>query len=98
MAGLIYQLSWQLSMRKFFAQFRNSPDVFIHLMAYRSSSLRIELDVRNIYMVTNYTSVNQRRLEDKLIEERHQDRCAQDQFCAQVLAQLENFQLYGCET
>ncbi len=103
MAGLIYQLPWQLSLRKsyhikFFDQFRTSLDVFPNLMAYRSSSLRIELDVRNIYMVTNETSVDQQRLEDKLIEERDQDRRAQDQFCAQVLAQLENFQLHRRET
>ncbi len=103
MAGLICQLPWQLSPRKsypikFFDQFRTSHDVFPHLMACRSSSLRVELDVRNIYMVTHETSINQQRLEDKLIEERDQDRRAQDQFCAQVLAQLENFQLHRRET
>ena len=103
MAGLIYQLPWQLSLRKsypikFFDQFRTSLAVFPHLMVYRSSSLRIELDVRNIYMVTNETSINQQRLEHKLTEERDQDRRAQDHFCAQVLAQLEDLQLHRRET
>ena len=67
-------------------------------MIYRSSSLRIELDVRNIYMVTNETSINHQRLEDKLSRERDQDRRTQDQFCTQVLAQLEDFQLHRRET
>lgn len=49
-------------------------------------------------MVTNETNVNQQRLEDKLIEERDHDRRAQDQFCAQVLTQLENFQVHQRET
>ena len=67
-------------------------------MAYRLISLRAELSVQDIFVVANKTSINQQRLEDRLSEERGQDRRIQDQFCAQVLTQLENIQLQSGET
>ena len=66
-------------------------------MTYRSSSLRVELDVRDIFLVAKETEQNQQRLVDELAERRDQDRLVQDRFYAQVLAQLENFQLHQRE-
>lgn len=66
-------------------------------MANRSSSLRIELDVREIFLVTNETSLNQQRLKDRFDSEHEQDRLGQDGFCAQILAHLENLQLHRRE-
>jgi len=68
------------------------------LKAYRSSSLRVELDVRDIFLITNKAIGNQQRLEDRLAQERDQDRLTQDQFRAQILAQLKDFQLHRRET
>ena len=67
-------------------------------MAYRSSSLRIELDVREIVLVTNETSINQQRVKDISNAEHDQDRLGQDRFCAPLLAHLENLQLHRRET
>ena len=67
-------------------------------MAYRSSSLRIELDVRDIFWVTKETKLNQQRLEDGITGRLDRERLAQDQFSAQVLAQLENIQIHRRET
>ena len=72
--------------------------MFPRLMEYRSSSLRVELDVREVFKVTNETNINHQRLENRLTEERDQNRQAQDQFSAQVLAQLENLQLHRRKT
>ena len=48
-------------------------------------------------MVTKQTSIDQQRLIDRFNGEPHQDPLSQDQFCAQVLAQLEGFQLHRRE-
>ena len=102
-----FQLPWQLSLRKIhplksilkrFSQAQSSIGCFSHLMTYRSSSLRIELYIRDIFLVAEETKQNQQRLEDKIAERRDQDRLVQDQFYAQVLAQLENYQLHHRET
>ena len=66
-------------------------------MVCRSSSLRIELDIRDIFLVTNETKLNQQRLEDGITERLDRERLNQDQFCAQVLAQFENVQLHRRE-
>ena len=66
-------------------------------MVYRSSSLRIELDLREIFLVTNETKLKQQRLEDGIHERLDRDRLAQDEFCAQVLAQFGNTQLHRRE-
>ena len=106
-ADLSYQLPWQLSLRKThplksilkrFSQCQSSVSCFSHLMKYRSSSLRVELDVRDIFLVAKEAEQNQQRLEDQLAERRDQDRVVQDQFYAQVLAQLENYQLHQRES
>ena len=68
------------------------------LMAYRSSSLRIELDVREIFLVTNETNMNQFRLKDRFDGEHDQDRLGKEQFCAQIVAQLENLLLHRRQT
>ena len=67
-------------------------------MAYRSSSLRIELDVREIFLVTNETNMIQQRLKDRFDGEHEQNRLDQDRLCAQILAHLENRQLHRRET
>ena len=74
--------------------FRTLFDASSSLMAYRSSSLRIELDVREIFLVTNGTNMNQQRLKDRFDGEHDEDRLGQEQFCAQIVAQLENLLLH----
>lgn len=78
--------------------FRDRSAMIVSLMAYRSSSLRIELNVQDVFMVANETRSHQQSLEDRLTAELDKDRRAQDQFSAQVLAQLENLQLQHRET
>ena len=56
------------------------------------------MGVRDIFLVANKTKINHQDLEYRLSEQRDQDRLAQDQFHAQVLAELKNFQLYRHET
>lgn len=81
-----------------FAKFRALLAIFPRLTEYRSSSLRVELDVREIFKVTKETIINHQRLEERLTEERDQTQRAQDQFSAQVLAQLDDLQLHRRET
>lgn len=69
-----------------------------YLTPYRSSSLRVELNVRNILLVAHKTSLDQQQLQKSLTEERDQRRLAQDQICAQILTQLERLQLQRHET
>lgn len=47
-------------------------------MLCRSSSLRIELDIRDIFLVTNETKLNQQRLEDGITERFDRERLVQD--------------------
>ena len=72
--------------------------MFSHLTVYRSSSLRIELNLREIFLVTNETKLKQQRLEDRINERLDRDRLAQDEICAQVLAQFENTQRHRRKT
>lgn len=62
-------------------------------MEYSSSSLRIELSVRDVFMVTKETINNQKALADRLVERQDQEQAAQDQFYAKVLSQLGHLQL-----
>lgn len=64
------------------------------LTAYRSSSLRIELNVQDIFLVANATRNNQQRLEESLSEERDRDRRADDRLCVELSAQIEKLQLH----
>ncbi|KAL2038039.1 hypothetical protein N7G274_009259 [Stereocaulon virgatum] len=63
-----------------------------------SSSLRVELNVRDVLLIAHKTSLDQQQLQKSLTEERDQRRLAQDQTCAQVLTQLERLQLQRRET
>ncbi|KAI4280572.1 MAG: hypothetical protein L6R35_005863 [Caloplaca aegaea] len=58
-----------------------------------SSSLRIELSVQDIFMVTKETIDHQRTLADRLVETQDQQQSTQDQFYAKVLTQLGDLQL-----
>ncbi len=62
-------------------------------MESSSSSLRIELSVRDVFMVTKATTNNQKAVADRLVEKQDQQQAAQDQFYAKVLSQLEHLQL-----
>ncbi|KAI4188975.1 MAG: hypothetical protein L6R41_001784 [Letrouitia leprolyta] len=63
------------------------------LMVPRSSSQRIELSIRDVFMITKKGMDDQTSLNDRLIERYDQQQSAQDQFNAKILTQLGELQL-----
>lgn len=74
-------------------RYRERFPLYSALMVSRSSSLRIELSVQDIFMVTKETIDHQRTLADRLVETQDQQQSTQDQFYAKVLTQLGDLQL-----